>query len=559
MASILSACSHQPTAPLANGAPYAATVPTPVVDSSASTFVPDTAWQRDQALITQLQRDTFAYMWDYAYPESGMVRESNRYVDGPAAVGGTGFGVAAIPVGVERGWITRQQGVERLLKLTNFLRDNTDRKNLHGAFPHWINGSTGETMPFGPTDVGADLVETSFLIQGLLIARAYFDGDGDEARLRSIITELWHDVDWNWFTKGENNGLYWHWDKTNGFIMNFKVSGFNECMITYVLAAASPTHPISPEATRFWYSTHEYQPTSGNGYTVEAGIPYTGPLFLTHYSYLGLDPRQLADDYVPSGYWVRNVTHALINRAYCLETAPKKYQFSEKYWGLTSSEDSDYYRFHAPAQDSGNDTGTVAPTAALSSMPYTPEYAMRVLADIDSSHREKLWGSYGPYDAYNLHKGWYSNIYLAIDQLPMLLMAENYRTGQLWKLFMQDADVQRGIKNMGLHSPQRSAGFPDVVVTLKALPNGQYTQDAVDLRRHPDTGLYSLPYYSDKKAQADFTIINSAGNVVRKMRAYADVGQNLVAFPQFLGKSEEALTLIMSIEKQIWRLPIRLH
>lgn len=523
--------------------------------SLTNTYVPDRAYERDSELLTKVQRDTFNFMWEHSYP-SGMVFENNRYADGPATTGGTGFGVAALVVGVERDWISREQAVERLLTLTTFLKDKTDRKRLHGAFPHWINGITGATMPFGQKDIGADLVETAFLLQGLLIAQAYFDApNANESTIRAHITEMWHDVDWNWFTKGENNGLYWHWSPEYGFEMNMKVSGFNECMVTYVLAAASPTHPISPEAAKFWYSTHEYEPKSGNGYTLEAGIEYSGPLFITHYSYIGLDPRHLADDHVRKGYWVRNVTQTLMNRAYCLESAPAEHQYSPGYWGLTSSDAKDYYRYNAP----GNEVGTVAPTAALSSMPYTPHYSMEVLWNLHTNYADKIWGPYGPYDAFSLKENWFAATYQAIDQLPIVCMIENYRSGLLWNLFMENPEVQRGINRMGMYEPQYTNGFPLMVLPLK-LENNVHVPDAVDLRRHPDTGLYTVPYYSEKAAPVTFTLerANNATPLFSLPRI-AQPGHNELTFPPFSAPDTAVYHLRMELEGNVHILPLRLH
>ncbi|MBQ9105517.1 MAG: hypothetical protein IJY48_05240, partial [Mailhella sp.] len=337
-----------------------------LVQHKAEPFQPDDAYVKDRELLDRLQRDTFRYMWEHTFEESGLAYEDSRNkATGQATTGGTGFGVAAIVAAAERGWVSRDAAAERIRKIAVFLRDKTDRKNLHGAFPHWLDGRTGKTFSFSEKDDGADLVETAFLIQGLLIARSYFNGEDKlEQELRAIITELWHDVDWHWFSRGENNGLFWHWSPVHDFGMDMKISGFNEAMVVYVLALASPTHPISRETAKYWYSTHEYQPKSGNGYTIEAANEYAGCMFLSHYSFIGLDRRRMADSYVRKGYMVRNTTHALMNRAYCLESAPAEHQFSEGFWGLTSCDIKGGYRY----QSAYNEVGTVAPTAALASM-----------------------------------------------------------------------------------------------------------------------------------------------------------------------------------------------
>lgn len=530
----------------------------PLFAQSADAPAAEASVAADRALLDALQRDAFSYMWDHAYP-SGLAFENNRYADGPATTGGTGFGAAAVVVATERGWIAREAAVDRLLTLTAFLRDKTERSRLHGAFPHWLNGVTGATMPFGPQDVGADIVETAFLMQGLIIARNYFDGDGPEAELRARINELWHDVDWAWFTRGpsgsENDGLYWHWSPEYGFAMNMKVTGFNEGMVAYVLALASPTHPIPSEAYAAWSSTDEYRPTGGNGYTLEAGIPYGGPLFITHYSYIGLDPRRLADDKVPHGYWVRNVTQTLMNRAYCLETAPRENRYAADCWGLTSCDAKDCYRYSAP----GNDSGTVAPTAALSAMPYTPHYSMQVLEALNGRFRQAMWGPCGPYDAFSLRDDWYARTYQAIDQLPIVCMVENYRSGLLWRLFMNDPDVKRGLDRAGLRPPRPADGFPEMVVALKPDGRGGHVPDACDLRRHPDTGLYAVPYQANKGGAVVLTLTDPAGATRRTFHIRAAPGRNELTFA-FRPESPDAVhTLTLDTGDARHSLPLRLH
>ena len=511
---------------------------------------------KDRELLDKLQRDTFRYMWEHTYKESGLAYEDSRNkATGQATIGGTGFGIAAIVVAAERGWISREAAVERILKISKFLRDKTDRKNLHGAFPHWLDGRTGKTFSFSEKDNGADLVETAFLIQGLLIARSYFNGDEpQEVELRAIATELWHDVDWHWFSRGENNGLSWHWSPEHGFGMDMKISGFNEAMVVYVLALGSPTYPISRETARFWYSTDEYQPKSGNGYTIEAANAYAGCMFLSHYSFIGLDPRRMADRHVQKGYMVRNITHALMNRAYCLESAPEEHQFSEGFWGLTACDIKGGYRY----QSAYNEVGTVAPTAALASMPYVPEYAMRVLWNIHDNYKKKMWGKYGPYDAFSLKDNWFDNSYLAIDQLAIPCMVENYRSGLLWSLFMNVPEVKQGLGRMGVQPLAPANGFDQVVVAL-AKTEGGYQPDALDLRRHPDSGLYVVPYSCESDGIVTFTLSDSTGKVLRRFTREGRKGYNELSFEKFLPEGKERYTLAMRIGDFTESLPIRFN
>lgn len=519
-------------------------------------FSPDEAYLVDRANLDKLQRDCFGYMWADGDPPSGMAYEANFYwEDRPIAVGGTGFGIASLVVAADRGWITREQALDRLMKIVTFLRDRSPRKELHGAYPHWLIGRTGRSMGFDKGDAGADIVETSLLMQGLLIARAYFNGPGVEERLREIITELWEGVDWDWFTNGEEIGIYWHWDKEHGFTKSLRILGYNECFITYILAMGSPTHPVSRKNYDYWTSGKGYQPKDVFGYRLEAALAGGGPMFLSHYSFIGLDPRRMADDYVPSGYFIRNVKHTLSNRGYCLQNAPAKNRYSESCWGLTASQIKDGYAANEPLRDSG----TIAPTAALSSIPYTPQYSFQVLDYLLGDFREKIWGPYGPFDAFAPRTGWISDRYLAIDQLPIVCMVENYRSGLLWRLLMSDKDVRAGLERAGIREPELKTGFPEAVVTVK-LKGRNYVPDAYDIRRHPDTGLFAVPYWVEENGPVSFALFSPEGNILHRQDADAVKGRNSLSFPQFMAPDGNVLTLVMRTANGVgYRLPLRLH
>ncbi|GHV52467.1 hypothetical protein FACS1894206_01270 [Deltaproteobacteria bacterium] len=525
------------------------------VMARAASFTPDNAFLQDRAALDRLQRDAFRYVWEGADPTSGMVYESSETWDiRPVAVGGTGFGVAAIITAVDRGWITRDAAVSRLLTIVTFLRDKTPRKNLHGAFPHWLNGGTGEIHKFSKADTGADILETAMLMQGLLLARAYYNGPGMEETLRGIITELWEEVDWNHFTNGEENGLYWHWTPDGGFSNGLKILGYNECLMAYVLALASPTHPISRKAYDYWTSGKGYQPKQLFGYTVEASLPGGGPLFLAHYSFIGLDPRRMADAFVPGGYFARNVNHALSNREYCLNHAPVKNRYADNAWGLTASQIKGGYAANEPNRDNG----VVAPTAALSSMPYTPHYSMLVLENLLGPLKDKLWGPYGPYDAFSFRDNWFSRSYLAIDQLPIVCMVENYRSGLLWRLFMADRDVQKGLREAGINEPVFAAGFPEAVPTVRK-KGKTYAPFAYALRRHPDTGLYGIPYWTEKEGGITFRLTDEKGREVKTFQEIAVEGRNYLFFPQFMPTEDSIFTLTMQAEGREYTLPVILY
>jgi hypothetical protein len=405
------------------------------------------------SLLILVQHQTFKYFWDGAEPVSGMARERYHFEgDVPddfnvVTTGGTGFGIMALLVGMERDFITRQQGFERIDHIADYLQQ-ADR--FHGAWPHWIYGETGKVKPFSETDDGGDIVETGFLVQGLLTARQYFmDGNVVEMALAAQIDTLWRQVEWDWFTNGSNS-LHWHWSPNHGF--SFPFGGFDETLIVYVLAAASPTHGISAQVYHTgWardgaivYDLEKY----GHSITLRHNHAEetTGPLFWSHYSFLGLDPRELESPY--ANYWEHNTNHTLINRQYCIEN-PKGFSgYGEEVWGLTASYSLDFYAAHSP----GLDVGVISPTAALSSFPYTPEYSMQALEHFYYELGNKIWGEFGFYDAFSIDHDWYPKKYLAIDQGPIVAMIENYRSALLWDLFMSAPEIQSGLTKLGFRS-----------------------------------------------------------------------------------------------------------
>ena len=403
---------------------------------------PDFPIISDDELLTKVQSQTFKYFWDFGHPVSGLARERNSSGD-VVTSGGSGFGLMAMIVGVERGFITRSEALDRWEKIFNFL-ENADR--FHGAWSHWLNGSTGTVIPFSQKDNGGDLVETAFLVQGMLTVRQYLDpGIPQEASLITQIDTLWEAVEWDWYTQGGQNVLYWHWSPQYNWEMNHRIRGHNETQIVYTLAAASPTHPIEPEVYHEGYANSGGM-QNGNefyGYVLPLGSNRGGPLFFTHYSYLGMDPRNLEDQY--ANYWQQNVNHSLINRAYCVDNPQNYVGYSADCWGLTASDNNNGYSAHSP----NNDLGVLTPTAAISSIPYTPDESLQAIRHFYYYLGDRLWGDYGFYDAFNPTVGWVANSYLAIDQGPIIIMIENHRTGLLWDLYMSAPEIQNGLDDLG--------------------------------------------------------------------------------------------------------------
>jgi hypothetical protein len=460
----------------------------------------------DLGLMDMVQRYTFRYFWDHAHPFSGMIRERNTSGD-IVTTGGTGFGLMALLVGVENGYITRAQASDRIVRILGFL-ENADR--FHGVFPHWMNGRTGDVVPFSQLDNGGDLVETSFLAQGLMCVEMFFDENtSSENYIRNLSRRIVDKIEWDWYSRNDSGSLFWHWSPQHQWAMNFAIRGYNEALITYLLGIASPTHPISPSYWNSGWAKANY--TNGItylGHKLCAGPAWGGPMFFAHYSFLGFDPRNIKDNYC--NYWINNVTQAKIQVAYA-EKNPKNHKdYSASCWGLTACDGPDGYSAFSP---STNDNGTLAPTAALSSIPYTPKASLDALKYFYLREGQKLFGLQGFYDSYNPSRGWYAKSHIAIDQGPIIIMMQNYRTGLLWKLFMSHPYVQPALDKIGFtkdissttlfdhekytlypNPVQQGTGFyvdetfGGDIVKIKAITGQIVQQDAID-----EIGYVSIP------------------------------------------------------------------
>jgi len=405
----------------------------------------------DDELLERVQRQTFRFFWEAGHPVSGLAPDRRPAGKGQSSdlvtTGGSGFAIMALVVAVERGWIRREEGLERLGAMLDVLVRATC---YHGALPHFLDGRTGVTIPFSRKDDGGDLVETSFLCMGLLSARQYFGRDTPaEARMRNMISWLWEEVEWDWYARGAQGVLYWHWSANNGWAIEQEIRGWNECLVTYVLAAGAPRYPINTHVYHRGFAAGRdfINGRSWNGIELPLGPAFGGPLFFAHYSFCGLDPRGLEDRY--ASYWEQNLRHVRINHAHCAANPNHHRAYGEHCWGLTASDDPDGYGVHAP----DNDNGTIAPTAALASFPYAPAEAMKALRHFLGAFGEKIWRRHGFVDAFCPQRSWYADSHLAIDQGPIILMIENFRTGLLWKLFMSAPEVRTGLRRLGFSSP----------------------------------------------------------------------------------------------------------
>lgn len=408
----------------------------------------------DDELLTMVQEASFRYYWEGAGPRSGMTRESSPGNDDVLALGASGFGVMAIVVGAERGFITHQQAIERLMKVTGFLA-TADR--FHGVWPHFLSDRTGHRLPvFDMYDDGADLVETSFLMEGLLSARQYFKGDGPSGQeLYDRITKLWEGVEWSWFrATPRRDALYWHWSPEYSFYIANRLTGWNEVMITYLEAIASPSHPVPPSLYYTGYTGEGTDHSYGERHTyygIELDMNYVpgspGPLFFTHYSYMGFDPRGLRDKY--TDYFVNNRNEALVSQAYSIANPLHMKGYRADCWGLTAVDGPDGYNEYKPFV---TDDGTIAPTGAISSYAYTPEQSMLALKHFYRELGAQVWSIYGFRDAFNLQQNWFSAITMGLNQAPQAVMIENQRTALIWKNFMANPEFRPALEKIGFRS-----------------------------------------------------------------------------------------------------------
>lgn len=500
-------------------------VPLAVSDTLTVTILPLT----DDQFMDMVQEYTLRYFYDYAHPVSGMTRE--RLGSGDlVTTGGSGFGTMAILVGVERGWITREEAVQHFLKLVSFLQF---ADTYHGVFPHWMDGTNGNTFPFSQFDNGGDLVETSFLMQGLLCVRKYFDRDNpQENAIRSVITSLWEAVEWDHYTRNNSGVLYWHWSPEYQFAINLHIRGYNEALITYLLAIASPTHPIPESYYHNGWAGGNYE--NGNtwfGHKLFVGPPLGGPLFFAHYSFQGFDPRNKKDAYC--NYFEQNRNHTLINRGWCITNPLNHDDYSEDIWGLTASDNPWGYAAQAPGGTTDN--GTITPTAAASSIPYTPSESLSAMRAMYRNYGLSLWGEYGFKDAFNPGANWFASSYLAIDQGPIINMIENYRSALLWDLFMQDQEVLDAVNAIGfvpditsseepglneewqvsptivsdqLHIRNLSGETENIRVEVVDLKGDRRISESIEIKENPDiyinltncqTGIYIVSILSEGK------------------------------------------------------------
>ncbi|MDP4239810.1 MAG: glucoamylase family protein [Bacteroidota bacterium] len=489
-------------------------VPTIVVIKNDDTYTP----AKVEPVLDEWQHKTFNYFYGGASP-TGMILEGNGRGDGGiVTTGGSGFGLMAIIVGSERGWITREQAAERTQKMLRFLGK---AERFQGMWSHWYTPD-GASYPFEDQVKTGDIVESAFMAAGFLTAAEYYTGNSAiETEIRDSVSSFWNSMNWRFYA-GSDKVLHWLW-YSQGNRLAMDVRGWNEAWIVYILALGAPgTHNISTDIyTQGWLSNGTVYHTNSSyyGYNLPLGDMKGGPLFFAHYSFLGLDPRKIEDQQV--NYWKQNVAHTMVNRHYCLEEAPVSYKYDEKNWGLTACYGAKPPLWNYLARSPSSDDGVIAPTAALGSFPYTPFYSIQVLLQLAGNSLAQ--GTYGFADSYCPSTNTSEKRHLAIDQGPIVVMMENYRSGLIWNLLMKNEHVKAGLLLAGVKDkPTFSQGFHRAVINTKT--------NEYDMIRHPDRGKYELDFFLNTAGNTKFSITNSDNKIILDTIVNASSGENLFSF-----------------------------
>ena len=419
------------------------------------------AFASDGEFLEYVQQTSFDYFWYLANPSNGLVPDRSTTTS-PCSIAAMGFGLTAIGIGIDHDWISRTQGVARVLTTLNTFLNGPQGSNTSGTigykgwFYHFLEMNTALRSP--STELSS--IDTTLLLAGILYAKQYFDGTNtDETTIRTMADAIVNRVDWNWMARG-TNVVSLGWFPNSGFIPNNWI-GYNEGMILYCLGLGVATNPLPASAWSRWTSGYTWATNYG-----QAFVPFP-PLFGHQYSHCWIDFRHTADAYMNSHnstYFQNSRRATLAQRAYCIANPLSRVGYSSNVWGLTACDGPTGYaaRGALPAE---NDDGTIAPTAAGGSMSFTPEFSVPALRYFYTQFRPRIWTAYGFRDAFNLGAQWYGPDELGIDQGPIVIMIENFRTQRVWRLFMRNEEVQRGLQRAGF------VPLAFVVPRLQALPD----------------------------------------------------------------------------------------
>lgn len=407
----------------------------------------------DDAFLDLLQQTAFDYFWYEANPTNGLVRDRSR-AHAHASIAATGFGLTAIGIGIERGWITRAQGRERTLRTLKTFCDmpqgdaRTGAIGHRGWFYHFLEMDTAARS--GACELSS--IDTALLLAGCIYAREYFDGrHAAEKEIRAAVEIILDRVDWHWMTDGADS-LTMGWHPERGFLKH-RWTGYNEAMILYVLGLGASRAPLPASQWQTWTSKYKWETHYGQSFVI---FP---PLFGHQYSHSWIDFRGIADDYMRERgvtYFENSRRATIAQREYAIANPGNFTGYGADVWGLTACDGPgtrgkfSYMARGAPPPE--RDDGTIAPTAAGGSIAFTPEHSLNALRHFYDQFRTDIWTGYGFRDAFNLEVNWWGPDVLGIDQGPILLMAENHRSEHVWRVFMKAPEIQRGLNRAGFRS-----------------------------------------------------------------------------------------------------------
>jgi len=437
---------------------------------AVSTVIPARpAVLNDSLFLDLLQRTAFDFFWNEANPNNGLIKDRDT-PNAACSIASVGFGLTAIGVAIDRAWITREAGRDRVLTTLNTFwqqpqgREMSGTIGYKGLFYHFLDMNTG--LRAWNSELSS--IDTALLLAGIIYAKQYFTERHEDAlRIRQLADSIYYRIDWDWMRNYQPNiTLGWFPDK--GFI-NAWWRGYNEAMIMCILALGSPTHPVPATTWTAWNSGYSWQTHYNYDYV---NFP---PLFGHQFSHCWIDFRQIQDAYMRQrgiDYFENSRRATLAQRAYCIANPGNFKGYGENVWGLTACDGHNGYKARGapPAQ---NDDGTIAPTAATSSMPFTPEVSLAAAKHLYETYRQSIWTQYGFCDAFNLTVNWWAPGVIGIDEGPIVLMLENFRSQKIWQLFMQNPDIQRGLQRAGFETvtsavaekstfvPRRSVLYPN--------------------------------------------------------------------------------------------------
>jgi hypothetical protein len=452
-----------------------------------------------EELLDELQERAFDYFWNEASTDNGLVKDRTASWS-PLKMAATGFGMSAICIGIDHGWVTREAGRERILTALHTLWEGPQGPEpagnigYKGLFYHFVDPVTVDRT----WDCDLSGIDTALLFAGIIDAREYFSTtDPRDVELRALADSITRRADWTFVFDGY--ALMLAWTPENG-LSPVRWLGYNEAMIMYLLAIGSPTHPIPDYAWQTWVSGYRWRTYYGQSHV---NFP---PLFGHQYSHCWVDFRGIQDDYMRTkgiDYFENSRRATLAARSYCIENPFGWTGYGENIWGLTASDDPDYGYIAHGAPPAQHDNGTITPTAAASSIAFAPEVVIPALHAMYDEYGARLWSTYGFKDAFNPTQDWYATDYIGIDQGPIILMIENYRNGSVWNRVMQNEDIQRGLALAGFQ-PTVGAPRPSRVATslYQNTPN-------------PFGGSTRISYRLARESEVSLTLFDVSGRRVR--------------------------------------------